>query len=81
MGDELLTSDVREKLGRDLDQLQVTLKQTNQANKPPEPPSRIEEECEKPRDNERLKLTFDFIDKISPKVFSFLNSTIFKPKN
>lgn len=38
MGDEFVTIAVREKLERDLDQLQAALKQTNEANKPPPPP-------------------------------------------
>lgn len=77
MGDELVTSGVREKLARDLDQLQTALKKTNQSNKPLEPPT-VERECEKQKpDNERLKITLDFIDRIAPKVISLFNSTIF----
>lgn len=38
MGDGDISNGVREKLERELDELQASLKQRNEANKPPPPP-------------------------------------------
>lgn len=62
MGDGQISNGVREKLERDLDQLQASLKQTNEANKPPPPPPPPPSQ----KDNSRFNSVLDFAAKVIP---------------
>lgn len=63
MGDGQITNGIREKLERDLDQLQTTLKQANEANKPPPPPP---PPPPSQKDNSKLNSILDFAAKVIP---------------